>query len=91
MAFFWLRICARPVDGVPTPLPSSQGLREAIPWLETAYTGYARSPVLAAAVQEDAAMRFIMVRNQNDFSLALAHRAVAFIEGVASARYVTRF
>jgi hypothetical protein len=72
-------------------VPSSQRLQEAEPWLAAAYKGYAHSPLLAAAIQEDASLRFMAVRDQLNFATALAHRAVGFIDGVAAARYVTRF
>lgn len=70
---------------------SSQRLLEAEPWLATAYTSYGHSPQLYAAVQEDAALRFTAVQGRADFAAVLAHQAVAFINGVAAARYVKRF
>ena len=72
-------------------VPSSERLLEAQPWLAAAYTGYSHSAILAAAVQEDAATRFSSVRGQPNFAAALAHQAITFIDGVAAARYVTRF
>jgi hypothetical protein len=72
-------------------VPSGQRLQEAEPWLAEAYRGYAHSPLLAAAIQEDASLRFRAVRSQFNFAAALAHQAVEFINGVAAARYVTRF
>jgi hypothetical protein len=72
-------------------VPSSARLQEAQPWLAAAYTGYSHSTKLAAAVREDAALRFASISGQPSFAVALAHQAVTFIEGVAAARYVTRF
>ncbi|RZK44824.1 MAG: hypothetical protein EOO61_02415 [Hymenobacter sp.] len=72
-------------------VPSSQRLQEAEPWLAAAYRGYAHSPLLAAAIQEDASLRFTAVRGQFNFAATLAHQAVGFVDGVAAARYVTRF
>jgi len=72
-------------------VPSTQRLQEAEPWLAAAYTGYSSSPQLRSAVEEDAALRFATVRGHSDFAPALARHAVAFIEGMAAARYVVRF
>ncbi|MCB2380361.1 hypothetical protein LGH70_22405 [Hymenobacter sp. BT635] len=72
-------------------VPSSQRLLEAEPWLAAAYRTYAHSASLAAAVKEDASLRFSGIWSQPDFAAALAHQAVDFIDGVAAARYVTRF
>ncbi|GAB3840291.1 HNH endonuclease domain-containing protein [Hymenobacter jeollabukensis] len=72
-------------------VPSDQRLREAEPWLAEAYRGYDRSRFLRQAVQEDASLRFSAIQHQPDFAAALAQQAVAFINGVAAARYVMRF
>ena len=57
-----------------------------------AYATYERSAKLRAAVHEDARLRFASVAPGDvDFSAALAHQAVEFIDGVAASRYASRY
>jgi hypothetical protein len=72
-------------------VPSNERLLAAEPLLATTYATYQRSVPLARAVREDAGLRFGPLPGPADFSQALAHQAVQFLEEVASARLVGRF
>ena len=72
-------------------VPDAKRLAAAEPLIAAAYTTYSQSPALQKAVREDAALRFVSLRNDYTFAATLANRAVRFIDDVAAARYVQRF
>lgn len=72
-------------------LPSVQSLTRAEPRLVVAYSNYGCSKELAAAIQEDVAIRFATVPTESASPESIALVVVDFIDQFAQARHLTRF
>jgi len=72
-------------------VPSKEKLAGAEPYFAASYSLYSKSLPLNRVIREDAALRFLGLKNSPDFAAQLAQHAVAFIGEVSDARYVNRF
>lgn len=72
-------------------VPDSAKLLAAQPLVAAAYSAYHQSIKLRNAVREDAGLRFANLPAGPTYTAALAQRALAFIDSVATARFATRF